>query len=137
LRDRLEEDLTEMGLYRKESHAMIQTWRDSWFEEGLRVFYILPRAKVDALLPISIHPQAQQLVRVFVGRVELLSPSMRNEIGAAMAHGDAAVLNKYGRFLNAFLRELGDVPTSEPAGQFLESSYSRAAAESRKIACSE
>jgi hypothetical protein len=53
LRDLLEEDLTEMGLYRKEARAMIQTWRDSWFEEGLRVFYILPRSKVDALLPID------------------------------------------------------------------------------------
>jgi len=137
LRDLLEEELIEMGLYRKEAHAMIQTWRDSWFEEGLRVFYILPRSKVDALLPISIHPAARQLVRVFVGRVELLSPPMKNEIGAALANGDVAVLNKYGRFLNAFQREMSEVPTSERARQFLDSSYSRVFAESRKIACSE
>lgn len=137
LRDLLEEDLTEMGLYRKEAHAMIQTWRDSWFEEGLRVFYILPRSKVDALLPISIHPSAQQLVRVFVGRVELLSPPMRNEIGTALADGNVAVLKTYGRFLNAFMREMNAMPTSEGARQFLDSSYARVFAESRKIACTQ
>jgi len=47
LRSHLEQQLTEMGLYSKEAHAMVETWRDSWFEEGLRVFYILPRSKVD------------------------------------------------------------------------------------------
>ena len=35
---------------------MIETWRDSWFEEGLRVFYIVPRARVDFDLPLSISP---------------------------------------------------------------------------------
>ena len=137
LRHLLEQDLTEMGLYSKEARAMIQTWRDSWFEEGLRVFYILPRTKVDTLLPISIHPAAQQLVRVFVGRVELLSPSMRNEIGAALANGNVSILEKYGRFLNAFMHEMNDPPAFEPTRQFLDSSYNRTLAESRKIACSQ
>jgi hypothetical protein len=139
LRGELEEELTEMGLYRNEAHAMLETWRDSWFEEGLRAFYILPRAKVDALLPISIHPATGQLARVFVGRVELLSPSMRQEISAALADGDVAVLKKYGRFLNAFLRQMGsgndDPPMCERARQFLHDSYSQAYAASQKITC--
>jgi hypothetical protein len=104
------------------------------------VFYILPRSKVDTLLPISIHPTAQQLVRVFVGRVELLSPPMRNEIAAALVNGDITVLKKYGRFLNAFMSEMnnansGGVPASERARHFLDSSSAQAFAESRKIAC--
>lgn len=70
----MEQELVEMGLYPKEARAMLETWGDSWFEERLRVFYILPRAKVDALLPISIQPAPEQLARVFVGRVELPSP---------------------------------------------------------------
>ncbi len=137
----LEDELTEMGLYRKEARAMLETWRDSWFEEGLRVFYIVPRPTVDALLPISIRPAPGQLSRVFVGRVELLSPRMRQEIGAALMNGDIAVLKKYGRFLNAFLREMGngqdDPPMCEQARQFLESVYRQALAESQKIACAE
>ena len=36
--------LTAAGLYPKEAAAMIETWRDSWFEEGMRIF-TLCRAK--------------------------------------------------------------------------------------------
>ena len=35
---------------------MIDTWRDSWFEEGMRIFYILPRKAVDGVLPLKITP---------------------------------------------------------------------------------
>jgi hypothetical protein len=35
--------LVSQGLYRREADAMIETWRDSWFEEGMRVFYLAPR----------------------------------------------------------------------------------------------
>src|SRR5207237_82936 len=34
----LKQTLAASGLYEKEAEAMIKTWRDSWFEEGLRVF---------------------------------------------------------------------------------------------------
>ena len=141
LRSRLEDELTEMGLYPKEAHAMVETWHDSWFEEGLRLLYILPRSEVDALLPISIRPAPRQLVRVFVGRVELLSPQMRQEISTALLHGDVSELKKYGRFLNAFLQEMNDgnkgPKMSESAQHFLETSYSHALAESRKLSCTE
>ncbi|HEX4170175.1 MAG TPA: hypothetical protein VHZ55_32315 [Bryobacteraceae bacterium] len=139
LRSEFEDELTEMGLYRDEAHAMVETWRNSWFEEGLRIFYILPRSAVDALLPISILPAPEQLTRVFVGRVELLSPAMKEEIGAALTSGDVAVLRKYGRFLNAFLREMSvgssEPPMSEQSRQFLQNAYSQTAAESWKRSC--
>src|SRR5262249_33388141 len=32
-----EKTLVGQGLYEKEAAAMVKTWRDSWFEEGLRV----------------------------------------------------------------------------------------------------
>ena len=31
------------GLYRDEARAMLETWKDSWFEEGSRLIYIVPR----------------------------------------------------------------------------------------------
>lgn len=141
LRSTFESELIEMGLYRKEAHAMLETWRDSWFEEGLRVFYILPRTKVDALLPVTIDPAPEQLARVFVGRVELLSPTMRQEISVALQNGDVPILAKYGRFLNAFIQEMNssrsNLPTSERASQFLQNSYVKAVAESLKRFCGE
>jgi len=98
--------LTESGLYRKEAEAMVDTWRDSWFEEGTRVFYLYPRDQVDAVLPLSITPKPTSLGRVFVGRVEVLSPWSRQTIETALASGDPKTLAKYGRFLEPFLQQI-------------------------------
>ena len=95
----LEDILTSQGLYRDEAHAMLETWGDSWFEEGSRLIYIVPRAYIDSILPLSINPAPTQLARVFVGRIELITPATENSIEAAIASRDAATLEKYGRFL--------------------------------------
>jgi hypothetical protein len=120
LRRELASALTEAGLYPKEAAAMIDTWRDSWFEEGMRVFYILPRATVDATLPLKITPAPAATVRVFVGRVEILSPAMKESLGSALASGDTATLEKCGRFLTAFQPRIGNVVISPEARAFID-----------------
>jgi hypothetical protein len=110
-----EKTLVGQGLYEKEAAAMVKTWRDSWFEEGLRVFYILPRRATDAILPITINPQPSELARVFVGRAEIITPEMEGEIrAAAQLFGEkspearATAINsvrRYGRFADPVLRE--------------------------------
>ncbi len=50
----LEEILVGQGLYRDEAHAMIETWKDSWFEEGSRLIYIVPSGFIDKVLPLDI-----------------------------------------------------------------------------------
>ena len=42
---------------------MIETWKDSWFEEGLRVFYVLPRLTTDEVLPLTVEPLPKEFVR--------------------------------------------------------------------------
>lgn len=106
LRAELESLLVAQGLYRDEAHAMVETWRDSWFEEGSRLFYIVPRAYVDSVLPLSMNPAPAQLVRVFVGRLELVTPATRESVAAALASHDNAALAKYGRFLEPILAVL-------------------------------
>jgi hypothetical protein len=78
---------------------MLATWGDSWFEEGSRLIYIVPRQYVDSILPLTISPAPTQLARVFVGRIELVTPATENSIQAAIASHDGATLRKYGRFL--------------------------------------
>jgi hypothetical protein len=69
--------LVKEGLYEREAAAMVQTWDDSWFaEQGLRVFYTLPRAWTERILPLTFDPQPRELVRVMVGRAELITPAM-------------------------------------------------------------
>lgn len=65
--------LISSGLYEREAKAMLETWRDTWFEEGLRVMYLVPRATTDALLPLQVKPAPQSSVRTLVGRFEVLT----------------------------------------------------------------
>jgi hypothetical protein len=86
--------LVRQGLYQKEAQAMVDTWQHQWFaEEGSRVFYFLPRAWTDRVLPLEITPRPERVVRVMVGRAELIMPSvergLKDEI-MAYESGDAA-----------------------------------------------
>jgi hypothetical protein len=115
--------LTGAGLYPKEAAAMIETWRDSWFEEGMRVFYILPRSKVDSVLPLKITPAPSATERVFVGRVEVLSDATAQTLRAALASGDTATLRRCGRFLDPFVTQLmhtGRVTISQAARNYMD-----------------
>jgi hypothetical protein len=98
--------LVDGGLYQKEALAMIETWQDSWFEEGSRVFYIMPRGEVDSVLPLSIAPEPSKTARVFVGRVEVLSQATRETIAAAISNHDVVALTKFGRFLVPFVNQM-------------------------------
>lgn len=91
--------LVANGLYRKEAEAMVATWSDSWFEEGVRLFYIVPRPTVDAILPLQIAPVPAEVARVFVGRMELVTPATRAAVKRALIADDRSTLQKYGRFL--------------------------------------
>lgn len=94
--------LTKRGLYPREAAAMVDTWRDSWFDEGARLFYLLPQAMVDRILPLDIDPKPSSITRVFVGRIEVLTPEIESEVAAALRANDQPVLRKYGRFVESF-----------------------------------
>lgn len=110
----LEKILTTQGLYAAEAKAMIETWRGDWFEEGIRVFYILPRKRTDEVLPLAIEPAPAEVVRVFVGRFELITPereaSIRDEVGRladpspAVRAAAQAAIRREGRFAEPVLR---------------------------------
>ena len=114
------EDLKAMliaeGLFRKEAEAMLQTWRNSWFEPGLRVFYIMPREATDQILPIDINPEPEKLERVLVGRAEIITSEMERDVTKQIAklEDTSAVVRKtarseifkYGRFLEPLLAQI-------------------------------
>jgi hypothetical protein len=73
--------LVNAGLYEKEARAMVNTWQDQWLaEEGTRVLYLLPRAWTDRMLQLQVSPQPDQVVRVMVGRAELITPSVERDL---------------------------------------------------------
>jgi len=109
--------LEAQGLHVDEARAMVRTWSRSWFRnEGTRALWFLPRADVDALLPLAIDPTPDTLVRVLVGRMEVIAPRVAAEVEAAIRnHGasDAvaagasnARLERLGRFLEPHVRHV-------------------------------
>ena len=103
LREELETALTAQGLFPKEAQAMVETWRDSWFEEGTRLIYIVPSRAVDAFLPLHVDPAPAQTARVFVGRIELITPEATRSVEEAIAKGDWQAIERHGRFLGPIL----------------------------------
>ena len=68
--------LVSEGLYEAEAKAMVNNWRESWFEEnGVRVLYPLAREWTDGVLPLNLNPRPKEIVRVMIGRAELIPPS--------------------------------------------------------------
>jgi hypothetical protein len=121
--------LVQAGLYPREAEAMVNTWRDSWFrEKGLRVMYILPRPWTDRVLPMDMRPTPEKLVRVMVGRAEVLRPGTEKELVAdiygsrggneAAAQRVRQTLKSLGRFASpAFNRAMADARELKPEEQ--------------------
>jgi len=106
LRHDLETALIAQGLFPKEARAMVETWRDSWFEEGSRLIYIVPSRAIDAILPLQVDPLPSQTARVFVGRIELVTPETMHAVEQAMAAGNRSTVERYGRFLDPILQRI-------------------------------
>lgn len=104
----LERILIAHGLFPREAKAMVDTWRDSWFEEGARLFYIASRKSIDDRLPMQLTPMPKQIERAFVGRMELITPRTEQDVTAALQAHDNDTLLKYGRFLPPIVNQLVD-----------------------------
>lgn len=112
LRRDLADVLVEQGLYAREAQAMINTWRDTWFEEGTRVLYIVPTPAVDAMLPLSIVPTPTATERVFVGRMDVITPDHLADVRRAIATNNRAALARHGRLLSVIGERILETTTS-------------------------
>lgn len=95
--DSMKSGLAACGLLESEADAMVQTWWTSYFEtEGLRVFWVLPAAATERILPLSVTPPPSKTVRVLVGRSEVLRPRQEAAwLAASRKTGGEAMQWKY------------------------------------------
>ena len=114
VRKSLTTTLVQRGLFAKEAAAMVETWRESWFEDGQRLFYIVDWRDVDDILPLDVTPAPAAIARVFVGRIELITPSVIAEVRSALEAGDKAVVRRYGRFLRPILQRISETLPATP-----------------------
>ena len=116
--------LKESGLYAKEARAMVNTWKTSYFQnDGIRVLFVLPQSWTDAFIPIRISPKPREVVRVMVGRLELLSPDRERRAEDAvrdLASGDPvrrqlgfAFLREQGRYVEPIVRRVAATTRDE------------------------
>src|SRR5262245_7767626 len=99
--------LVQQGLYEKEAKAMVKTWSRDWFkEEGTRVLYLVAEPLTDDFLPLTIDPKPDKVVRVMVGRHDVLAPEREGEIDALVKrlNGDS---NTESKAADAGLMKLG------------------------------
>jgi hypothetical protein len=108
LADDLTRTLVADGLYEKEARAMVDTWRTSWFEEGTRLIYLVPRQDIDRLLPLTVSPKPADVARSFVGRIEIITPEIQHEVELALLNRDLHTLNRSGRFLQPIVTSLAE-----------------------------
>jgi hypothetical protein len=71
LRQSMKRALMSAGLYVPEAEAMLETWKESYFERpGVRVFYLVPNEWTQYFLPLQISVP-NVLTRVLVGRIDI------------------------------------------------------------------
>ncbi|MEZ0267574.1 MAG: hypothetical protein ACAI43_22815 [Phycisphaerae bacterium] len=119
--------LVSEGLFAKEAQAMVRTWEDQWFmEPGTRVLYSLPQPETDRLLPLKLTPAPREMLRVMIGRLELLTPEQERRVEKVtmnLSAGDPAArraaadeLRAMGRFAEPALARVAQVG-SDPQAQ--------------------
>jgi hypothetical protein len=122
--DDLAARLAQSGLFAKEARAMVNTWTSSYFQtEGIRVLFILPQSWTDAFIPMNIEPQPRKIVRVMVGRLEMLAADRQRKAEAAVRSlasrdpGETArayrFLYEQGRYVEPIVRHIAKTTGDE------------------------
>ncbi|MDQ3000065.1 MAG: hypothetical protein M3Y08_02210 [Fibrobacterota bacterium] len=97
-------EMVKAGLTTQEARALLNTWYTGYFiEGGLKVFWILPRAQVDKLLPLEIKPAPDKIERVIVGRSEILTPEFEAKLRHAKKTDSLEILYKKDKYYLAYL----------------------------------
>lgn len=116
------------GLYPDEATAMLDTWELSYFKSwGTRLFYVVPRAWTDKILPIEITPTPTELKRTMIGRIDLVTPLHRTLLKQMAGATDIKtqlpqLLNAYeqlGRFRYALVQDELKARPSSTVQQFM------------------
>lgn len=106
---------------------MVETWRKTWFREnGDRILALVPRKTIDSLLPLTITPTPAKTERVFVARIEMISPDREQALVGLLnsttetGETEFAEFKKLalGRFSNGALEVAVQIQSRKMRGKF-------------------
>lgn len=117
------------GLTSAEASAMVETWRKTWFREnGDRILTLVPRRTIDTMLPLKITPTPAKTERVFVARIEMISPDREQALVALLksksdtGEAEFAEFEKlaFGRFSNGALEVAVQIESQKMRKKFFQ-----------------
>jgi hypothetical protein len=89
--DELVTQLTTAGLNLDEAKAMAAVWKKDFFEtEGLNLFYRLPQAEYDRMLPLTIKPRPEKIARVLFVHHPHCEPDLGDRVMALVKQLDSS-----------------------------------------------
>ena len=103
---------------------MVNTWTTSYFQtDGVACLFVLPQSWTDAFIPMTVSPKPKQIVRVMVGRLELLTAERERLAENAvrdLASGESArrqdafrFLREQGRYVEPIVRRVMKTTTDD------------------------
>ncbi|HEY6171974.1 MAG TPA: T9SS type A sorting domain-containing protein [Candidatus Kapabacteria bacterium] len=118
--------LQDAGLTYKEAESMLQTWTDGYFQtQGFKVFWVVPRALTDMILPINIIPVPDSLERVLVGKSEIMTPALEAELVADYKTENMEKWKNH-HYYHAFIQRIGQLAQLSVEHTSSKSSYTLA-----------
>jgi hypothetical protein len=61
----LTKQLTDVGLFEDEAKSLVELWKKDFFQaDGLTLFFRLPQEEYEKLLPMTLKPRPEKLIRV-------------------------------------------------------------------------
>lgn len=89
--DELLTQLTGAGLHEDEAKAMAEVWKKDFFAtEGLTLFYRLPQEQYDRLLPLTVTPRPEKVVRVMLVHHPHCEPDLAERVMALVRQLDSS-----------------------------------------------
>jgi hypothetical protein len=83
--------LTRAGLHEDEAKALAAVWKKDFFEtEGLNLFYRLPQAEYDRMLPLSVKPRPEKIARVLLVHHPHCEPDLVDRVMALVKQLDSS-----------------------------------------------
>jgi hypothetical protein len=69
------------GLFEDEAKVIADVWKKAFFEtDGLTTFYRLPQSEYDRLLPLTVNPKPEKVVRVMLGHQPRCEPELAEQV---------------------------------------------------------
>jgi hypothetical protein len=85
-------DLRAAGLYEKEANSVLAIWRKGLFDRpGVTAIYLLPQDEYDRMLPLSVDPKPQKVVRVGIvvqGNLEVSAAALEAKVASLVTKMD-------------------------------------------------